>query len=34
MRFLGLRLQSIFGGVSFLNGCFFRREALLLLERL
>jgi glycosyltransferase involved in cell wall biosynthesis len=31
-RFLRLRLQSIFSGVSFLNGCFFRREALLLLN--
>src|SRR5436190_1517738 len=27
-RFLRLRLQSIFSGVAFLNGCFFRHDAL------
>jgi glycosyltransferase involved in cell wall biosynthesis len=31
-RFLRLRLQSIFSGVAFLNGCFFRRDALLALN--
>jgi glycosyltransferase involved in cell wall biosynthesis len=32
VRFLRLRLQSIFSGVAFINGCFFRREALLALN--
>jgi glycosyltransferase involved in cell wall biosynthesis len=32
VRFLRLRLQSIFSGVSFLNGCFFRRDVLLALN--
>src|SRR5437588_7171695 len=31
-RFLRLRLQSIFSGVAFLNGCFFRRDALVALD--
>jgi glycosyltransferase involved in cell wall biosynthesis len=31
-RFLRLRLQSIFSGVAFLNGCFFRRDTLLALN--
>jgi glycosyltransferase involved in cell wall biosynthesis len=31
-RFLRLRLQSIFSGVAFLNGCFFRRDALVALN--
>jgi glycosyltransferase involved in cell wall biosynthesis len=31
-RFLQLRLQSIFSGVAFLNGCFIRRDALLALN--
>src|SRR5207253_4858192 len=31
-RCLRLRPQSIFSGISFLNGCFFRRDALLALN--